>query len=136
MVDYSRRVLSGAGYRPYYMYRQGKSVGNLENTGWCKPGRDCLYNVFMMDETHTVLAVGAGAVTRLKNPQRKKFSEGMFQMRAAIGTGIVYRRCIGDRRRGRWQKTKTHPGMTSRGQGASCAKEIISQTSAVSWRWD
>ena len=72
MVDHSRRVLSGAGYRPYYMYRQGKSVGNLENTGWCKPGRDCLYNVFMMDETHTVLAVGAGAVTRLKNPQNGK----------------------------------------------------------------
>lgn len=36
----------------------------------------------------------------------------------------------------RWQKTKTHPGTTSRGQGASCAKEIISLTSAVSWRWD
>ena len=44
--------------------------------------------------------------------------------------------CIGDRRRGRWQKTRTHPGTTSRGQGALCAKEIISQTSAVSWRWD
>lgn len=72
MVDFSRERLSGAGYKPYYMYRQGKSVGNLENTGWCLPGRDCLYNVFMMDETHTVLAAGAGAVTRLKNPQNGK----------------------------------------------------------------
>lgn len=74
MVDYSRRVLSGAGYRPYYMYRQGKSVGNLENTGWCKPGRDCLYNVFMMDETHTVFAVGAGAVTSSKIRRTEKLS--------------------------------------------------------------
>lgn len=68
MVDFSREYLSDAGYVPYYMYRQGKSLGNLENVGWSKPGSECLYNVFMMDETHTVLAVGAGAVTRLKNP--------------------------------------------------------------------
>ena len=43
-----------------------KALGNLENVGWCKPGYDCLYNVYMMDETHTVLAVGAGAVTKLR----------------------------------------------------------------------
>lgn len=68
MVDFSREYLSAAGYVPYYMYRQGKSLGNLENVGWSKPGNECLYNVFMMDETHSVFAVGAGAVTRLKNP--------------------------------------------------------------------
>lgn len=68
MVDFSRECLSAAGYVPYYMYRQGKSLGNLENVGWSKPGSECLYNVFMMDETHSVFAVGAGAVTRLKNP--------------------------------------------------------------------
>ena len=68
MVDFSREYLSVAGYVPYYMYRQGKSLGNLENVGWSKPGSECLYNVFMMDETHSVFAVGAGAVTRLKNP--------------------------------------------------------------------
>lgn len=72
MVDYSRERLFAAGYNPYYMYRQGKCVGNLENVGWCRQGYDCLYNVFMMDETHTVLAVGAGAVTRLKNQKNGK----------------------------------------------------------------
>lgn len=72
MVEFSRNALSDAGYKPYYMYRQGKSVGNLENTGWCTDSNDCLYNVFMMDETHTVLAAGAGAVTRLKNPLNGK----------------------------------------------------------------
>lgn len=67
MVDYSEKSLPSKGYYPYYMYRQSKSLGNLENVGWCKPGCDCLYNVYMMDETHSVFAVGAGAVTRLKN---------------------------------------------------------------------
>lgn len=54
------------GYEPYYMYRQSRSLGNLENVGWCKPGYECLYNIFMMEECHTVLAVGAGAVIKLK----------------------------------------------------------------------
>ena len=67
MVDYSNETLHKNGYYPYYMYRQSKSLGNLENVGWCKDGMDCLYNVFMMDETHSVFAAGAGAVTRLKN---------------------------------------------------------------------
>ncbi len=53
-------------YEPYYMYRQSRSLGNLENVGWCKKGYECLYNVFMMEECHTVLAVGAGAVIKLK----------------------------------------------------------------------
>ncbi len=69
MVDYSYNTLKSNLYYPYYMYRQSKSLGNLENVGWCKDGYDCLYNVFMMDETHTVLAAGAGAVTKLKNYQ-------------------------------------------------------------------
>ena len=72
MVDYARQALTQSGYKPYYMYRQGKSLGNLENVGWCKEGYDCLYNVFMMDETHTVLAVGAGAVIKLKHPKTNK----------------------------------------------------------------
>ncbi len=72
MVDYAGALLSSNGYHPYYMYRQGKSLGNLENVGWCRNGYDCLYNVFMMDETHTVLAVGAGAVIKLKNQNTGK----------------------------------------------------------------
>lgn len=68
MLDYVQKRLTAAGYIPYYMYRQSKCVGNLENVGWAKPGKDCLYNVFMMEECHTVLAAGAGAVTKLKAP--------------------------------------------------------------------
>lgn len=68
MVETANRLLTEAGYRPYYMYRQSKSLENLENVGWAKPGRDCLYNIYMMEEIHTVLAVGAGAVTKLRDP--------------------------------------------------------------------
>lgn len=67
MIDYTYRKLSEK-YRPYYMYRQSKSAGSLENTGWCKENRECLYNIFMMEECHTILACGGGAVTKLKEP--------------------------------------------------------------------
>ena len=67
MLEYAASKLSPS-YSPYYMYRQSKCVGNLENVGWCKTGHECLYNVFMMEECHTVLAVGAGGVTKLCEP--------------------------------------------------------------------
>ena len=66
MIDFAYNYLKGKGYAPYYMYRQSKSLGNLENVGYAKEGRECLYNVYMMDETHSVFAAGAGAVTKLR----------------------------------------------------------------------
>ena len=66
MIDFAYSELKANGYNPYYMYRQSKSLGNLENTGYAKEGFECLYNIFMMDETHSVFAAGAGAVTKLK----------------------------------------------------------------------
>lgn len=68
MLGYSGLRLEEKGYEPYYMYRQSKCVGNMENVGWSVKGKECLYNVFMMEECHTVLAVGAGAVTKLCEP--------------------------------------------------------------------
>lgn len=69
MVDTAAEILYNSGYIPYYMYRQTKSLGNLENVGWCKPGYEGLYNVYMMEECHSILACGAGAVTKLKSPE-------------------------------------------------------------------
>lgn len=69
MIDYANEALTAAGYYPYYMYRQSRCVGNLENVGWALKEKECIYNIFMMDEIHTVLAVGAGAVTKLKEPE-------------------------------------------------------------------
>lgn len=68
MLRYAASALQDAGYAPYYMYRQSKTLGNLENTGYTKPGYACLYNIYMMEECHTVLGAGAGAVTKLKAP--------------------------------------------------------------------
>lgn len=72
MLSIAFNTLTENGYKPYYMYRQSKCLGNLENVGWAKEGYECLYNVYMMEETHTVLAVGAGAVIKLKNPKTKE----------------------------------------------------------------
>lgn len=67
MMDYSQRSLLDAHFMPYYLYRQSRMAGNLENVGWSKAGYESLYNVYVMDETHTVLACGAGGVTKLKD---------------------------------------------------------------------
>ena len=68
MLASAQAALTAAGHSPYYMYRQSRCLGNLENVGWCKKGHEGLYNIFMMEECHTVLAAGAGAVTKLKAP--------------------------------------------------------------------
>ena len=69
MVDYAQHRLMENGYEPYYLYRQRNILDNLENTGYCKPGKEGLYNVYIMDETHTILACGAGGVSKLRDPQ-------------------------------------------------------------------
>ena len=66
MVRYTAERLPSAAYQPYYLYRQSRTVGNQENVGWAKPGYEGLYNVYIMDETHTILGCGAGAVSKLK----------------------------------------------------------------------
>ncbi len=66
MVEYSQEKLLLDSYIPYYLYRQSRMAGNLENVGWAKKGCESLYNVYIMDETHTILACGAGGVTKLK----------------------------------------------------------------------
>ncbi len=68
MVSRSAQRLPAVGYSPYYLYRQSRTVGNQENVGWARPGYEGLYNVYIMDETHTILGCGAGAVTKLKQP--------------------------------------------------------------------
>ena len=60
--------LRGAGYAPYYLYRQKYMSGSFENVGWTKPGAVCAYNIVMMEELQTVLSLGAGGVTKLVDP--------------------------------------------------------------------
>ena len=65
MLDFADGTLRGAGYVPYYLYRQKYMSGSFENVGWARPGRENLYNICMMEELHSVLSLGAGGVTKL-----------------------------------------------------------------------
>ena len=80
MLDFARNALDAEGYYPYYIYRQKNTVGNLENVGYAKNGLECLYNILMMEEFHTVFSAGAGAVTKLVSPDRK-YIERLFEQK-------------------------------------------------------
>lgn len=64
MILLSRQMLTEAGYEPYYLYRQKYQAGGLENVGWAKSGKACVYNVDVMEETADNVAVGAGAISK------------------------------------------------------------------------
>ena len=64
MIAMARQRLMADGYRPYYLYRQKYMAGNLENVGYARPGKACLYNIGNMEETVSVLALGAGAISK------------------------------------------------------------------------
>lgn len=68
MLDYAWERLRARGYTPYYLYRQKYMSGSFENVGWTKPGFENLYNIAMMEELHTVLALGGGGMTKLVDP--------------------------------------------------------------------
>lgn len=68
MLDYAWDSLRRNGQEPYYLYRQKYMSGALENIGWCKPGTEGLYNICIMEELHSILALGAGGSTKLTDP--------------------------------------------------------------------
>ncbi len=68
LLPYQKKAFDAViknGYSPYYIYRQKNAVENLENIGFTKAGKECIYNVVMMEEIHSVIGIGAGASTRL-----------------------------------------------------------------------
>ena len=64
MIALSRELLTKAGYEPYYLYRQKYQAGGLENVGWCKEGKECVYNIDVMEEIADNVAVGANAISK------------------------------------------------------------------------
>ena len=68
MVGYANETLRRLGYHPYYLYRQKYMSGSFENVGWSKPGSDCLYNIYMMEELHTIVSLGGGGMTKVNLP--------------------------------------------------------------------
>ncbi|MBE6017931.1 MAG: coproporphyrinogen dehydrogenase HemZ [Lachnospiraceae bacterium] len=78
MIDTAAKGAETMGMYPYYMYRQKSIAGNHENTGYAIPGRECIYNVMIMEEVQSIFAFGAGATTKIllkekvQNPDRAK----------------------------------------------------------------
>jgi len=68
MISLSAQRIANMGLSPYYMYRQKNSLGNFENVGYSKPGHESIYNIQTMAEKQTIVAAGAGAVTKIYNP--------------------------------------------------------------------
>ncbi len=68
MVEYANATLRRLGYKPYYLYRQKYMSGSFENVGWSRDGKDCLYNIYMMEELHTILSLGGGGMNKVNLP--------------------------------------------------------------------
>ena len=71
MVAYANSKLRELGYKPYYLYRQKYMSGSFENVGWSKDDLDCLYNIYMMEEVHTILSLGGGGMNKVNLPGGK-----------------------------------------------------------------
>jgi oxygen-independent coproporphyrinogen-3 oxidase len=72
MLEAADRILRQSDYKPYYLYRQKHMSGAGENTGWCRPGKEGLYNVRIMDEHQSILAAGAGAMSKAYFPEEDR----------------------------------------------------------------
>ena len=87
MVSYANDTLRALGYKPYYLYRQKYMSGSFENVGWSRDHLDCLYNIYMMEEVHTILSLGGGGMNKVNLPGGKierfhnpKFPEQYIEM--------------------------------------------------------
>ncbi len=65
MLDYADPALRARGFAPYYLYRQKYMSGSFENVGWCISGAEGLYNIYIMEELHSILSLGAGGSTKM-----------------------------------------------------------------------
>ena len=87
MVDYANETLRSLNYKPYYLYRQKYMSGSFENVGWSRDGLDCLYNIYMMEELHTIVSLGGGGMNKVNLPDgtlqrfhNPKFPEQYIEM--------------------------------------------------------
>lgn len=81
LIGISRQYTEKMGMSPYYMYRQKNMVGNFENVGYCKPNCQCIYNVAIMEEKQSILALGAGGSTKLVNTKTNQI-ERIFNVKS------------------------------------------------------
>ncbi|MDO4393280.1 MAG: coproporphyrinogen dehydrogenase HemZ [Bacillota bacterium] len=72
MLTYAETKLRSSGYVPYYLYRQKHTSGNTENIGYCKAGEISVYNVRIMEEEQSILALGAGGISKIYFPETNR----------------------------------------------------------------
>ena len=72
MLDYADPALRARGFQPYYLYRQKYMSGSFENVGWCISGAEGLYNIYIMEELHSILSLGAGGSTKMVDAKRNR----------------------------------------------------------------
>jgi oxygen-independent coproporphyrinogen-3 oxidase len=110
MGEKVRQRFVGAGYLPYYLYRQKGMVGNLENVGYCRPGAQCLYNMVMIAENQHVVGLGAGAASKiLMGAQGHK---NLYHPKDIASYGRVFRERAAQRAQ-LWRLQQKPPGYNS-----------------------
>ena len=67
-MELTQDMAEQMGMKPYYLYRQKNMTGNMENVGYAKPGKEGIYNILIMEEMQTIVALGAGAITKVVYP--------------------------------------------------------------------
>ncbi|MBQ9708286.1 MAG: coproporphyrinogen dehydrogenase HemZ [Firmicutes bacterium] len=72
MLTLAREKLRAEGYLPYYLYRQKHTSGNTENIGYCREGHISTYNVRIMEEAQSILAMGAGGISKIYFPDENR----------------------------------------------------------------
>jgi oxygen-independent coproporphyrinogen-3 oxidase len=72
MLEITQAYARAMELKPYYMYRQKHMLGHLENIGYCRSGYECIYNIQIMEEKQTILAFGAGAISKLVYPTENR----------------------------------------------------------------
>lgn len=73
MMDEAKNWVCALGHEPYYLYRQMDILGNQENIGFAKPGKESVYNICMMEERQTIIGVGGGAVTKVIGKEGRNY---------------------------------------------------------------
>lgn len=72
MIDLTAAYAREMGQVPYYLYRQKNMAGNFENVGYSLPGKACIYNILIMEEKQTIIALGAGTTTKVVFPSENR----------------------------------------------------------------
>jgi oxygen-independent coproporphyrinogen-3 oxidase len=72
MLNITRKYTRDMDMHPYYLYRQKQILGNFENIGYAKDGKECIYNILIMEERQTIIAAGAGGISKFFYPNENR----------------------------------------------------------------